>query len=99
MEQYLWLIDQIFAAVGSDDPLHKRFGKLNFRLGRQIASYAKQDPPPNQVRTIPVSVLQYLDKSKNHRDISNTAWISFFLLLCPGDYNKGVPTQLITPYV
>ena len=61
VEQYLRSIGQIFSALGASDPRNNKLGKLDFRLGRQLATYAKQDPPSTRVRPIPVSVLQALD--------------------------------------
>ena len=46
VEQYLHSIGQIFASVGANDPHHNRVGKLDFRLGHQMASYQKLDSPP-----------------------------------------------------
>ena len=46
--------------MGSNNPKHNKLGKLEFWLGRKLATYTKQDPPPTQVGLIPVSVLQAL---------------------------------------
>ena len=63
VEQYLCSIGQIFSAVGASDPRHKKLGNLNFRLGRKLATYAKQESPPTRVRPIPVSFLQSFDST------------------------------------
>ena len=61
VEQYLRSIGQIFASLETNDPHHNCMGKLDFRLGRQLASYQKEDSPPERVRPLPVNVIQALD--------------------------------------
>ena len=80
--------------MGTDNPCHNKLGKLDVHLGQQLVSYVKQDPPPTQVRSIPVSVRQALEDSYQagsecQQAISDLAWIAFFFLLRPGEYCKG----------
>ena len=69
-------------------------GKLDFCLGRQLASYQKEDSPPTRVRPLHVSVLQALDTAVQVTTVRNIAisdltWVAFFFLLRPGEYCKG----------
>ena len=68
-------------------------GKLNFRLGRQLASYQKEHSPPTRVRPLPVSVIQDLDtvaQGTTPRNIAirDLTWVAFFFLLRPDEYCK-----------
>ena len=94
IEQYLRSIALIFASVGAKYPRHKRMGKLDFRPGRQQASYQKEDSPPPRVRPLPVRGTQTLDiesqgTASRNITISNLTWFSFFFLLRPSKYYKG----------
>ena len=69
-------------------------GKLDFCLGRQMASYQKEDYPPTRVRPLPVRIIQALDTASQTTTarniaISNLTWVTFFFLLRPGKYCKG----------
>ena len=69
-------------------------GKLNFNLGRQLASYHKEDSSPTIVRPLHVRVIQALDTAAQvttprNIAISNLTWVAFFFLLWPGEYYKG----------
>ena len=57
MEQYICSVGQIFAAVGAPDPRLNNMGAINFLLGRQFATYVKEDPAPGRVCPLPVSIL------------------------------------------
>ena len=86
MEQYIRSVGQIFAAVGAPDPRLNNMGAIYFRLGRQFATYKKEDPTPGRVRPLPVSILHCMDSVANSdspRDkaISDLTWIAFFFLL------------------
>ena len=79
---------------GPTTPRHNGIGELNFRLGRQMASYQKGDSPPTRVRYLPVRVIQALDivthgTTSINIAISDLTWVSFFFLLRPGEYCKG----------
>ena len=69
-------------------------GKIDFRLGRQLASYQKEYYPPTRVWPLPVNVIQALDTAAQGTTprniaISNLASVAFFFLLRPGKYCKG----------
>ena len=42
MEQYLFPIGKIFAAVGAGDPWNNKLGNIDFCLGRQLTTYVMQ---------------------------------------------------------
>ena len=80
--------------MGAKDPQHNHVVKLNFRMGRQMASYQKEDSPPTRVLPLPVSAIQALDTATQvttprNITIRNLTWVAFFFLLCPGEYCKG----------
>ena len=94
VDQYLLSIDQILASVGANNPQHNRVGKLNFRLGRQLASYQKENSPPTRVCLSPVSIIQALYTAAQRITprnivISNLTWVANFVLLLPGKYCRG----------
>ena len=69
-------------------------GKLNYRLGRQLVSYQKENSPPKIVRPFPVIIIQSLDTAIQGTTPRNIAfgyltWVAFFFLLLPGKYCKG----------
>ena len=80
--------------MGANDPCHNLMGKLNYRLGRRLASYQKEDSPSTRSRTLPLRAIQALDTNaqgttSRNIAISNLTWVTFFFLLRPGKYCKG----------
>ena len=78
-------------------------GAINSPLGRQLVTYAKEDPSPGRVRPLPVSILHCMEsvaKSGSPRDqaIADLAWIAFFFLLRPGEYYAGGTDTVTTPF-
>lgn len=93
-------VGQTFAAVGTNDPRLNSFGKIDFRLQRQLACYSKQDPPPNRVKPIPVPILQHVMAAAITAArpfsiaVADMIAIAFFFLLRPGEYTgKKSDTQ------
>jgi hypothetical protein len=91
VEQCLRSVAQIFASVGAADPRVDRLGRVDFRLRRQLAAYAKEDPAPTRVRPVPLQLLhrlfdQHRAGSDRERAIADLASIAFFFLLRPGEY-------------
>ena len=43
--------------MGAVDPRLNLFGKIDFRLARQLRSYTKSDPPKIRVKPIPVCIV------------------------------------------
>ena len=80
--------------MGANEPRHNLMGKLNFFLGRELASYQKEDSPSTIVWTLPLRVIQAIDTfaqgtiSRNIA-ISDLTCVAFFFLLRPGKYCKG----------
>ena len=80
--------------MGANDPHHNLMGKLDFRLGRQLAAYQKEYSPSTRVRTLPLTVIKSIDTAaqgttSRNIAISHLTWVTFLLLLCPGEYYKG----------
>ena len=80
--------------MGANDPQHNHIGKLEFRLGRQLASYQKEDSTPTRVWPLPIRFIQALDTAaqgttSRNIAISNLTWVTFFFLLRPVKYCKG----------
>ena len=79
--------------MGANDPCHNLMGKLNFRLGRQLESYQKENSPSTRVQTLPIRVIQALDtiaQGTTSRNIAirDLTCVAFFFLLRPGKYCK-----------
>ena len=53
-------IGQALAGLGLVDPQYGKDGKTDIRLRFQLCCYTKQDPPPNQVKPVPIIVLRKL---------------------------------------
>ncbi len=51
-------VGQTLAALGRPDARLTSQGALDLRLTRQLAAYAKDDPPPHRVKPVPVSILR-----------------------------------------
>jgi len=84
--------------MGADDPRLDNFGQIDFRLRRQLAGYARTDPPPARVKPIPVQILRHVmavvytaDTPGEHAVADMTA-LAFFFLLRPGEYT-GTPSD------
>ena len=78
-------------------------GAIDFRLGRQHATYKKEDPAPVRVRPLPVSILHCMESVANigsprDKAITDLAWIDFFFLLQPGEYCAGETDTVSTPF-
>ena len=78
-------------------------GKLNFWLGRQLASYQKEDYPSTRLQTLPVRVIQALDTTaqgttSRNISISDLTWVAFFLLIRPVEYCNGDTNTVHHPF-
>ena len=88
VEQYLRSVGGIFVAVGTRNPRFDTFGRVNFRLFRNLAVYTRQDPSPSRVLSIQISILHFLGVTEQsvtplQHDISDLTWIACFFLLHP----------------
>ena len=87
------LVGQRFAGMGAIDPCLNLFGKIDFRLGQQLRSYTKSDPPKNWVKPLPVCIVVSALKfaagdahgSPALLSIANLMCIAFFFCLHPGE--------------
>jgi hypothetical protein len=92
VEDAIRSVDQTFSSMGTIDPRLTRQGKIDFCLQRHLAAYTKEDPPPNRVKPVPVSVIQHVAYAAHafHKDgnlaIANMISLAFFFLLRPGEY-------------
>ena len=92
VEDAVRAVGQTFTSVGSPDPRMNSYGKIDFRLQRQLSRYKKQDPPPNRVKPIPVPILQQvlavalMGVSAFNIAVADMIAIAFFFLLRPGEY-------------
>jgi hypothetical protein len=66
--------------------------ELDFRLTRQLSSYTWKDPPPTQVKPIPITVLHQattvarLVNLPFHQALPDMITLGFYFLLRPGEY-------------
>ena len=93
VEDALRAIGQAFARLGARDIRKDAVGAIDFRLQRQLRSYAKLDPPPDRVKPVPIQLLFHAlavahtaPTSIATLAITNMAVIAFFFLLRPGEY-------------
>jgi hypothetical protein len=57
VEDAIHSVGQGFARLGTPDPRLNPSGSRDFRLQRQLAGYAKADPPQTRVKPIPLSIV------------------------------------------
>lgn len=92
VEDAVRAVGQAFTSVGAADPRLNLFGKLDFRLQRQLACYTKRDPPPSRVKPVPLPILQhaathcYRLNTEQSAAIADMLILGFFFLLRPGEY-------------
>jgi hypothetical protein len=89
-------IGQTFLSMGTIDPRLTRQSKIDFRLQRQLAAYTKEDPLPNRVKPVPVSVIQHVADAAHasHKDgnlaIADMISLAFFFLFRLGEYTGSI---------
>jgi hypothetical protein len=93
VEDALRAVGQTFARVGAQDIRKDAVGGIDFRIQRQLRSYAKADPPPSRVKPIPIQVIHHVlavafcaAGTCGSKAISDMIVIAFFFLLRPGEY-------------
>jgi hypothetical protein len=96
VEDYLRSVGQGFASVGAPDPRHQLdTTKTDFRLYRQLRCYRLEDPPPDRVKPLPISILHNVhEQAVLFADdislaVSDLSYMAFFWLLRPGEYCSG----------
>lgn len=93
VEDALRAIGQKYTSVGSTDPRKNCFGEIDFRVRRQLKSYAKADGPPIRVKPVPVTIVLYIlgqafgaIRSAGKSAVADMIVIAFYYLLRPGEY-------------
>jgi hypothetical protein len=85
-------VGQTLAALGLPDARLTPKGTLDIRLTRQLAAYAKVDPPPQRVKPIPITILRQaveyrlLATSCKANAIADMLLLGFYFMLRPGEY-------------
>jgi hypothetical protein len=104
VEQALRSVGQTLAGMGHHDPRLTSTGALDFRLQRQLASYARRDPPPQRVKPIPLPILQHATQLAYAGDTpratcsADMVIIGFFFLLRPGEYALSPTADEASPF-
>jgi len=94
-EDYLRSVGQTFQLLGYPDPRLNSLSKVDYRLNRMLASFKKQDPPPNRVKPVPIQVLRHIATRactwEDPVDLATADMIilAFFFLLRPGEYTAN----------
>ncbi len=103
VEDALRSVGQTFASMGSQDIRKNQVGGIDFRIQRQLKSYAKADPPPDRVKPIPIPIIFHClaaafgaTGSLALQAIADMIVLAFFFLLRPGEYT-GTPSDT-TPF-
>jgi hypothetical protein len=92
VENALRAVGQTLAALGLRDPRLTPGGVLDIRLARQLATYAKEDPPPARAKPVPLQVITHaahlchLANTPKSNAIADMLLIAFYFLLRPGEY-------------
>ena len=103
VEQYLRSVGQVFAGVGTPDPRLDDVGAVDFRIRRQLAKYANEDPAPTRVRPVLLTLLLHIHErarkqSERAQHIADLCLLAFFFLLRPGEYCRGGTDTQSAPF-
>ena len=90
-------VGQGYARVGATDIRRDRSGNKDFRLDRQLRSYAKEDPPSNRVKPVPIQVvvealrIAYAPTQQDEglRAVADMICIGYYYLMRPGEHTKN----------
>ena len=69
--------------------------KFDYRLQRMLSAYAKEDPPPNRVKPVPIQVLRRIFVIADNTEdpvavaLADMIGLAFFFLLRPGEYTDS----------
>jgi hypothetical protein len=102
VEDTLRAMGQTLAGMGPSDPRLTPGGKTEFRLGRQLRGYTREDPPPNQVKPVSVAVIAHAaNLARSHNTVEafvmiHMLCIAFFFLCRPDEYTT--PTGQNAPF-
>lgn len=87
-------VGQTIALLGSPDPRLATHGRIDIRLSRMSKAFAKQDPHPDRVKPIPLSLLLLASatayaiagSSISRQAIVDMMCLAFYFLMRPGEY-------------
>ena len=106
-EAYVRAVAQAFLAIGEDDPRLNSAHKTDYRLARMWAGWKKEDPAPDRVKPVPISVLRHLalvaqstppgPGVEKMRATVDMIILAFFFLLRPGEYTDA-PSPDAAPF-
>ena len=103
VEQYLRSVGQVFAGMEAHDIKPDALGKTDYRLGRQLRSYTREDPPPTRVKPIPLPVIMATCNRLHRGSVkenltADLIMMGFYYLLRPGEYCAGGTDSESTPF-
>jgi hypothetical protein len=106
VDSALRAIGQTCVSLGTQDPRLNHFGKIDFRLLRQLNAYQREDPPPDRVKPIPFQVILYLATTafavgaaaEGTKAIADMVILAFFFLLRPGEYTFSSSKKDSAPF-
>ena len=81
--------------MGHADPRLDLNNKIDFRLQRMLSAYAKDDPPPNRVKPVPIQVIRRIFAvaatcvDELTLCLADMIGLAFFFLLRPGEYTDA----------
>ena len=75
------------------DPRRNNQGLIRLQLTQQSKSYAKEDPPPERVKPIPIQIVeelaQTLEEGTQQLATRDLVIVGFFFMLRPGEYTHA----------
>ena len=98
-EAYTRAVGQTFTGLGQTDPRLNVFGKIDFRLQRQLASWKKEDPAAQRMKPFPIGFIHCAFKmlrsfeTAYHDAIAWMLYVAFFFLMRPGEYCDNGPSS------
>lgn len=104
VDEALRSVGQTFASLGAHDIRFNSFGKIDFRLARQLAFYSRSDDAPIRVKPLPITVVQELlshayaavPPNPTLQATADMCCIAYFFLCRPGEYTTT--TDESTPF-
>lgn len=94
VEDAIRAVAQTHSSLGAKDPRKDDSGRIDFRITRQLRSYAKQDPPPKRVKPVPITLVLYIlriahnvTRMDDARCLADMICLAFYFLLRPGEYS------------
>ena len=97
VEDYIRTVGEEIASMGANDPWLMATGQTLTNLTKLYKSYAKEDPPPEHVKPIPIQIIEHLLEMYQFttdpmtQATINFTIIRFFFLLRPGEHTFSRP--------